>query len=137
VNWPAAQTMLSGHADEVTSVSFSPDGTRIVSSSWDETVRLWDAAMGQPAGEPLRGHTGSVNSVTFSPDGTRIATGLSDMTVRLWDAVTRQPSQVCATLRPPAFCTIEATTAMKSNTWNSHFISFSSNSNHALCNTCD
>ncbi|KIK33201.1 hypothetical protein CY34DRAFT_100033, partial [Suillus luteus UH-Slu-Lm8-n1] len=39
--------------------------------SMDKTVRLWDAATGQPVGEPLRGHTDSVKSVSFSADGTR------------------------------------------------------------------
>jgi WD40 repeat protein len=91
INWPAVQTVLRGHTDSITSVSFSPDNSRIVTCSWDETVRLWDAATGQPIGEPLRGHTNSVLSVAFSPDGTRIVTGSSDKTVRLWDAATGQP----------------------------------------------
>ncbi|KIK33456.1 hypothetical protein CY34DRAFT_99569, partial [Suillus luteus UH-Slu-Lm8-n1] len=55
MNWPAVQTVLSGHTSSVSSVSFSPDGTRIVTGSSDSTVRLWDAATGQPVGEPLRG----------------------------------------------------------------------------------
>ena len=42
----------------VCSVAFSPDGTRIVSGSADNTVRVWDAATGQPVGQPLTGHTG-------------------------------------------------------------------------------
>ena len=34
---------LTGHTDAVSSVAFSPDGTRIVSGSADNTVRLWPA----------------------------------------------------------------------------------------------
>jgi WD40 repeat protein len=64
--------MLRRHTNSVRSASFSPDGTRIVTSSSDTTVRLWDAGTGEPVGEPLRGHTDSVMSVSFSPDGTCI-----------------------------------------------------------------
>ncbi|KAG2064159.1 WD40 repeat-like protein, partial [Suillus decipiens] len=63
---------FQGHTSSVLSVSFSPDGTCIVSSSSNSTVRLWDAATGMQLGEPFRGHTSSVESVSFSHDGTRI-----------------------------------------------------------------
>ncbi|KAF5341498.1 hypothetical protein D9757_014952 [Collybiopsis confluens] len=73
---------------EVYSVAFSPDGTRIVSGSDDETVRIWDATTGMQVGESLQGHDYSVTSVAFSPDGTRIVSGSLDTTVRIWDATT-------------------------------------------------
>ncbi|KIK44915.1 hypothetical protein CY34DRAFT_584968 [Suillus luteus UH-Slu-Lm8-n1] len=91
VNWTAIQAVISGHTDSVWSVSFSPDGTRIVSGSRDSTIRMWDAATGLPLGEPFRGHTSSVWSVSFSPDGTRIVSGSRDSTVRVWDAATGLP----------------------------------------------
>jgi WD40 repeat protein len=72
----------------VNSVAFSPDGSRIVSGSLDNTIRLWDAETGDAIGKPLEGHSSSVNSVAFSPDGSRIVSGSSDNTIRLWDAET-------------------------------------------------
>ncbi|MBI3098725.1 MAG: protein kinase [Planctomycetes bacterium] len=72
---------------QVTSVAFSPDGTRIVSGSDDNTIRLWEAATGKEVSR-LEGHTGAVSSVAFSPDGTRIVSGSWDNTIRLWAAAT-------------------------------------------------
>ncbi|KIM23094.1 hypothetical protein M408DRAFT_51073, partial [Serendipita vermifera MAFF 305830] len=87
-NWPAIQNVFNGHTGSVSSVSFSPDGTRIVSGSWDNTIRVWDAETGETVMGPLEGHTGPVYSVSFSPDGTRIVSGSWDKTIRVWDAET-------------------------------------------------
>ncbi|KIJ25995.1 hypothetical protein M422DRAFT_192788 [Sphaerobolus stellatus SS14] len=90
-DWPKNLSILQGHQSSVTSVGFSLDGTKIVSGSWDNTVRLlWDACTGQSLGQPLEGHQQRVTSVGFSPDGTKIVSGSWDNTVRLWDACTGQ-----------------------------------------------
>src|SRR3954451_1353790 len=67
------------------SAAFSPDGTRIVTTSWDRTARIWDAASGE-ATRVLTGHDNVLNSAAFSPDGNRIVTAAGDKTVRIWDA---------------------------------------------------
>jgi WD40 repeat protein len=81
---------LQRHLSWVKSVAYSPDGKRIISSSSDKTLRLWDAT-GQPIGEPLQAPEDVVNSgaLALSPDGTRIGSGGG--TLHLWDAQTRQP----------------------------------------------
>jgi WD40 repeat protein len=67
--------------------SFSPDGKRIVTTSMDNTARIWDAETGKSLAV-LRGHGSWVNSGAFSPDGTRVVTASQDETVRVWDAAT-------------------------------------------------
>ncbi len=55
---------------DVSSVAFSPDGTRIASGGSDNTIRLWNTDTGQSVDRPFTGHQDVVNSVVFSPDGT-------------------------------------------------------------------
>ena len=76
---------VAGHTNSVPSVAFLSDGSRIVSGSYDKTVRVWDAMSGEEL-KSLAGHTGPVPSVAFSPDGSRIVSGSLDKTVRVWDA---------------------------------------------------
>ena len=38
---------LTGHSFRVTSVAYSPDGKHVVSGSFDNTVKVWDAATGK------------------------------------------------------------------------------------------
>jgi WD40 domain-containing protein len=91
--WDAASGQelltLKGHTTGVISVSFSPEGLRIVSGSWDGTLKVWDAAGGQEL-LTLKGHAGEVRSVGFSPNGTRIISGSHDGTIKIWDG-TPQP----------------------------------------------
>ena len=82
---------LLGHYDWVNSVAFSPDDQRIVSGSDDKTLRLWEAATGEPIGSPLLGHRGGIRAVAFSPDGRHIVSGSDDKTLRLWDAISGKP----------------------------------------------
>lgn len=80
---------LTGLKSYVWGVAFSPDETMLVSSSGDNTVRLWDVKSHRERAS-LTGHTDYVRSVGFSPDGTLLASSSDDKTLRLWDVKTRK-----------------------------------------------
>lgn len=83
-----ASNPLEGHTSCVSSVAFSDDGKRIISGSFDCTIRIWNAETGAAVSEPLEGHTDPVLSVAFSGDGKRIVSGSENRTIRIWDAET-------------------------------------------------
>jgi WD40 repeat protein len=76
---------LTGYANWVLSVAFSPDGKTLASGSADDTVRLSDTATQQQIGDPLTADTEQVKSVAFSRDGKTLASGSTDDNVQLWD----------------------------------------------------
>ena len=76
--------VFTGHTDHVMSVVMSADGSRIVSGSYDNTIRVWDVVSGREVAK-LEGHTSGVRSVVMSVDGSRIVSGSDDMTIRVWD----------------------------------------------------
>ncbi|KAF1958418.1 WD40 repeat-like protein [Byssothecium circinans] len=83
--WSACLQTLEGHSDEVSSVAFSHDSTRLASASHDRTVKIWDASSGECL-RTLESHGSLVFSVAFSHDSTRLASASHDDTVKIWDA---------------------------------------------------
>ncbi|CCM00584.1 uncharacterized protein FIBRA_02620 [Fibroporia radiculosa] len=83
------QKVLHGHTGWVTSVAISHD-ERIVSGSYDMTIQVWDADVGQQLGLPLKRNKGWILSIAISQDGQRIVSGASDSIIRIWNAYTGQ-----------------------------------------------
>ena len=75
---------LRGHTIGVSSVAWSPDGQKIVSSSTDNTIKIWDTDTHVCLGT-LSGHLYGVSSVAWSPDGQKIASGSYDNNIKIWD----------------------------------------------------
>ena len=94
--------VLEGHAQDINSLAFSPDGSILVSGSDGVNILLWDVNTGKLL-ETFEGHHG-VDSVAFSPDGSILASGSGGFkvgeggTIYLWDIDTRRLKN---TLKPP------------------------------------
>jgi hypothetical protein len=70
----------------------TPDGSRIITGSSDETARVWGARTGA---ELLRKRgIGRVTSVAVMPDGAHMVTVSLDATSRLWDLAQLRPPPV-------------------------------------------
>lgn len=78
--------VLEGDTDFVGNLHFSPDGTTLVSESWDGTVNLWQVEQGtlrrtfEPTAAVFRG--GSI--AAFSPDSAQVAVGMDVGTIDVW-----------------------------------------------------
>ncbi len=81
---------IKGHTNLILSIDFSPDSSKIVSSSMDQTARIWDVNTGLELNN-LNDHLDWVTVARFSPDGDYVLTGSLDGTVILWDANTGKP----------------------------------------------
>jgi WD40 repeat protein len=91
---------LEGHTHQVSALSFSSDGQRLVSGDSDGTIRLWDAASGKQvrlwraaAGglrySPVRSLRYPIGALALAPDGKTLASTGGD-TIRLWEVLTGQ-----------------------------------------------
>ncbi|MGP0067370.1 MAG: WD40 repeat domain-containing serine/threonine protein kinase [Isosphaeraceae bacterium] len=75
---------LDGQTDAVRAAQFTPDGSSIVTASWDASVRIWTEATGltprtilgpspDDGSRRLKDRGTSINDVALSPDGSRLA----------------------------------------------------------------
>lgn len=94
-NWKRGDQSLrtfKEHTDQITSLAVTLDGRRAISTSRDETLRLWDLETGKCLGT-FKGHTGVVTSVAITSDGKHAISVSSDQTLRRWDLESVQSLQ--------------------------------------------
>lgn len=84
--WDSCLQTIEGHPARLYNVVFSHDGSKVLSTATDHTVRIWDRASGKCL-LTLEGHTDLVGSVAFSHDSRMVVSGSNDSTVKIWEAV--------------------------------------------------
>ncbi|MCB0111800.1 MAG: hypothetical protein KDE53_38010, partial [Caldilineaceae bacterium] len=84
---------LKGHTNQITSVAFSPDGSQLVSCSFDRSVRLWDVETGRHLAL-LGNHPQFALGVVFSPDGSRVASIGKEGLLCIWNTHTGEQEHV-------------------------------------------
>jgi len=74
---------LTGHNHFVSSLSISSDGKKVLSGSWDKTLRYWDLATYKS--RSLVGHTKDVLCCYIHPNNRILYSGSMDRTVKIWN----------------------------------------------------
>ncbi|XP_010214600.1 PREDICTED: WD repeat-containing protein 88 [Tinamus guttatus] len=88
---PAAEIqfkILRGHSDTVSSCHFCFEDTKILSCSYDKTVKLWDVAKGFLIQVFEEEHKAPISECNVSADDKRVITSSYDNTVKAWDMET-------------------------------------------------
>ena len=75
---------LHGHNHFVSSLALNSDSTKLVSGSWDKTIRLWDIPSSKSE-KIFKGHTKDVLCIAFSHDERLIFSGGMDNTLKYWN----------------------------------------------------
>ncbi len=78
----------NGHTQGVSALAWSPDGTRIASSS--KTVQVWESAHGNRL-LTYSGHVSFPMSVSWSPDSTRLVSAGEEGSIQVWQATDGKP----------------------------------------------
>jgi WD40 repeat protein len=71
-----------GHNDFVSSLAFSPDGTRLASAALDGSLKLWQVSDQTLLGA-IEGHSSHLTSMTLTRNGAYMATGFSRGTIQI------------------------------------------------------
>jgi len=78
---------LKGHRGAITRISWSPDGSKIVSGATDKAIRIWNTQ----TGDCLRGieeaHSNWIWCVAWSPKGNFLASASEDGAVYIWNSL--------------------------------------------------
>jgi hypothetical protein len=86
---------FEGHTRTVRALAFTPDGTKVISGSDDETVRLWEVESGEEV-KKLRGFQKPVLQVLGRPGNKEVMAGCSAGTLRRWHLNDNLPAEPIA-----------------------------------------
>jgi Tol biopolymer transport system component len=89
------ERIFAGHTGIVAAAALSPDGTRVLTGSWDRTARLWNASDGRLL-QTFDGLRENVLAVGFSHNGSRAFAG-DKGGARVWDVATGRALQTITT----------------------------------------
>ena len=81
---PRPRLVVPEHDEDVWALAYLPDGRRVVTSSEDGTVKVWNLENGKQEGTSME-HGCEVVSLAVTRDGTKIISGGTNGSIKVWD----------------------------------------------------
>jgi len=78
------EKVLKGHVGQVWGVAVTPDRKKVISGSYDQTLRVWDLRSGMLI-KTINGHTDKIFGVAAMPDGRSAVSCSADQTIKVWN----------------------------------------------------
>tara|TARA_B110000285_G_C15015365_1_gene558761 strand:- start:799 stop:1065 length:267 start_codon:yes stop_codon:yes gene_type:complete len=83
---------MKGHKKAITHLEWMPDNKRVITSSKDCNMIMWDIETktkmffkGEKFNKAIQGHYDEIMTFTVSPNGKYLISGGKDRIVRVWD----------------------------------------------------
>jgi WD40 repeat protein len=90
--WVYPDKLIIGHPQIVGAIAITPDGSKVISASQDETLKVWSVST-QNELQMLKGHSDWVNGVTVTPNGQKVVSASEDESIIVWDL--NQGNEIC------------------------------------------
>ena len=78
---------LTGHTSSITSIEVTEDQQLIVSGSFDQMIKIWNASTGECI-KTLTGHTDWITMIVITKDQQHIISTSNDLSIKIWSIVT-------------------------------------------------
>jgi len=85
-NWQVTKR-FKGHDHQIYGAAFTPDGSRVVTASWDKSIRIWDVQSAKLVKKVSGAHDGRIYNVVIPRGASEpiAVSGGTDKTVRIWN----------------------------------------------------
>ena len=87
---PGGRTLAALRHTSIPSITFTYDGSRVMTRIADGTIRVWDLVTGRSLAEFVSERTGPDSAVAISADGSWVVAPVSDNAARVWNVATRR-----------------------------------------------
>lgn len=94
---------LHGHDERISGVAIDHRNQRVISSSYDQRVKVWDIVTGRSL-RTFGGHRDYVTAIAMADDGRLAISASLDKTVRIWNLITGLPGETISCKESPLNC---------------------------------